>query len=87
MEHSKLRLAYGQVPKVLLLGNGINRAYGFASWDEMIESIRTKDLSDREKECVKNIPYPLQPVILTNDHLGMQIKIISEQLSLLNAGT
>lgn len=87
MEESKLQLAHGQVPKVLLLGNGINRAYGFASWDEMIESIRTKDLSDREKECVKNIPYPLQPVILTNDHLGMQIKIISEQLSLLNAGT
>ena len=29
MEHSKLQLAYGQVPKVLLLGNGINRAYGF----------------------------------------------------------
>ncbi|MBO5700870.1 MAG: hypothetical protein J6S71_00365 [Clostridia bacterium] len=87
MEESKLQLAYGQVPKVLLLGNGINRAYGFASWDEMIESIRTKDLSDREKECVKNIPYPLQPVILTSDHLGMQMEIISEQLSLLNAGT
>ena len=70
MEHSKLQLAYGQVPKVLLLGNGINRAYGFASWDELIESIRTKDLSDSEKENVKNIPYPLQPVILTGDHLG-----------------
>ena len=28
MEHSKLRLAYGQVPKVLLIGNGINRAHG-----------------------------------------------------------
>ena len=85
MEHSKLQLAYGQVPKVLLLGNGINRAYGFASWDELIESIRTKDLSNSEKENVKNVPYPLQPVILTGDHLGTQMKTVSEQLSLLKA--
>ena len=85
MEHSKLRLEYGQVPKVLLMGNGINRAYGFASWDELIESIRTRDLSDSEKEDVKNIPYPLQPVILTGDHLGTQMKTVSEQLSLLHA--
>ena len=56
MEDNKLQLAYGQVPKVLLLGNGINRSYGFASWDELIESIRTKDLSDSEKEGIKNVP-------------------------------
>ena len=85
MEHSKLRLAYGQVPKVLLMGNGINRAHGFASWDELIESIQTKDLSNSEKENVKNVPYPLQPVILTGDHLGTQMKTVSEQLSLLKA--
>ena len=87
MEDNKLQLAYGQVPKVLLLGNGINRSYGFASWDELIESIRTKDLSDSEKEGIKNVPYPLQPVILTGDHLGTQMKTISGQLSLLKAAT
>ena len=49
MEHSKLRLAYGQVPKVLLIGNGINRAHGFASWDELIESIVRNDIFRAEK--------------------------------------
>ena len=85
MKDSKLQLAYGQVPKVLLLGNGINRAHGFASWNELIESIRTKDLSDREKSSVENVPYPLQPVIWTGDQLGAQMKTISGHLSLQKA--
>ena len=85
MEHSKLQLSCGQIPKILVLGNGINRAHGFASWDELIESIRTKDLSDDERESIKSIPYPLQPVILTGDHLGTQMKSISRSLSLLKA--
>ena len=55
MEHSKLQLSCGQIPKILVLGNGINRAHGFASWDELIESIRTKDLSDDERESIKSI--------------------------------
>lgn len=76
---------YGHVPKVLLLGNGINRAYDYASWDDLIESIRTKDLTEEEKECMKNVPYPLQPVILTGDHLGTGMSEIAESLAALRA--
>ena len=81
VKESKLQIAYGQVPKVLLLGNGINRAYGFASWDDLIKSISTKNLNAQEMDIIKTIPYPLQPVILTEDHLGTQMKNISKSLS------
>ena len=50
MEDFTLQVANGQTPKVLLMGNGINRAFGFASWDDLIESVRIKDLSEAEKE-------------------------------------
>ena len=56
MKQDELKVEYGQIPKVLLLGNGINRAYDFASWDDLIESIRTKELTTAEKESIGNVP-------------------------------
>ena len=41
-----LHIPYDSIPKVLMLGNGINRAYNFASWDDLIQSIRTHELSE-----------------------------------------
>ena len=71
----------GMVPKVLLMGNGINRAFDFSSWDDLIRLISTKELSKGEKECINQVPYPLQPVILTGDHLGTKMKESSYELS------
>ena len=82
-----LHIRNGETPDVLLLGNGINRAYGFASWDDLIQSIQTKELSKDEAASLKDVPYPLQPVILTGDHLDEQMKSISPQLSELKAPT
>lgn len=80
-----LHIPYDTVPKVLILGNGINRAYNFASWDDLIQSIRTRELSEDETACIKDIPYPMQPVILTDDHLGTRMRNISGALSSLRA--
>lgn len=81
MEEILPRIEYGSTPKVLVLGNGINRAYGFTSWEELIESVRTKNLTGPERASVKHVPYPLQPVILTGNHCGEQLKKISGPLS------
>ena len=85
MPNNTLKIGYGKTPNILLLGNGINRAYGFASWDDLIRSVQTKELSEKEAASLKDVPYPLQPVILTGDHLGIQMEGISRQLSELEA--
>ena len=61
MKKDKLKISTETPPNVLLLGNGINRAYDFASWDELINSIKTKDLTEAEMGALKKVPYPLQP--------------------------
>lgn len=85
MSKEMMETEFGKVPKVLLFGNGINRAYGFDSWDGLIESIQTKDMTVQEKNSLEHVPYPLRPVILTDDHIGTQMKCISRQLSELQA--
>lgn len=32
-------MKYNGIPKVLLLGNGINRAFGASSWDDIINNL------------------------------------------------
>lgn len=76
-----MKITHGKIPKILLLGNGINRAYDYASWEDLIQSIRTKTLTPDEEEAIKAVPYPLQPVILTADQIDTQMKKISESLS------
>lgn len=64
----------GTRPNVLLLGNGINRAFDFGSWDDLIGDIQTVNLSEKERWALKRLPYPLQPVVLTGDHVGTGMK-------------
>lgn len=67
--------------KVILVGNGINRTYGVLSWAELIGQIQTKKLTKEEMEALKNVPYPLQPVILTEDNIDIKMKAVAEELS------
>ena len=67
-------------PNVLLVGNGINRTYGLSSWDDLLSKIQTKKLSKEEKECLDKIPYPLRPVILTEDNVSNKMKENAEDL-------
>ena len=78
-------IEHNEVPKVLLLGNGINRAYEFSSWMNLIQSIGTKELLEDETKIWGIVPYPLQPVILTDDHLGEQMKKVSGSLAGIHA--
>ena len=67
-------------PNVLLIGNGINRAFGVSSWDELISKIQTRKLTLEEKACLDKIPYPLRPVILTEDNVCNNMKENAEDL-------
>ncbi len=80
-----LTIGCHQTPKVLLLGNGINRAYQFASWGELLRELGTKSLTEEEELALEKVPYPLRSVILTEDCIDVKMKESSIRLSQLNA--
>lgn len=56
-----------EIPRqVLLLGNGLNRAFGGDSWSNLLETISQR--SDFDISSLTS-PMPLQAVLLTNNHL------------------
>ena len=75
MKKPSLTIPFGKSPKVLFLGNGINRAFGFLSWDGLINT-KTENKSLE----LDGIPYPMQAVILTNDCVDRYMNDISDEL-------
>ncbi len=53
-------------PQVLLLGNGVNQAYGGINWKTLLDKIAIRHDFDIEK---MKSPYPLQAILLTNDKI------------------
>lgn len=66
-------------PKVLLLGNGINRAFSSSgvSNDDFLKKISTDEFKDFKRE---NIPFPLEVVIRTNDGVDESVKNHSKEM-------
>ena len=52
-------------PQILLLGNGLNLAYGGTSWSELLNRIRVRDDIPEKLHC----PMPLQAVLYTNNDI------------------
>ncbi len=66
-------------PKVLLLGNGINRAYESDSWEEMLKTI---SCHDKKVEIDRDIPMTLQPIILSKNNVNEMLKSIVKEKKL-----
>lgn len=65
-------------PQVLLLGNGMNRVYGGASWAGLLQKINRTDFTT---EQVKSIPFPMQAVLLSEDHVDDSLKELRQELT------
>lgn len=52
-------------PQVLLLGNGINLAYGGVSWSDLLKTISVRDDISETLHC----PMPLQAILYTNNDI------------------
>lgn len=61
-----------QFPQVLLLGNGLNRAYNAESWSDLIERIHTNQKVNLN--TIKKAPFPLQAVLATEDRVDVAIR-------------
>ena len=60
-------------PRILLLGNGLNRAYEGFSWSDMIAGLGYREFSLRERRAIASLPYPLQTVIATGDRIDTRL--------------
>lgn len=63
-----------EYPQVLLLGNGLNRAYAGSGWGDLIKEIRTNGRINPESAEFLNAPFPLQAVLATDDAVDSAIK-------------
>ena len=71
-----------QIPNVLLLGNGINRAFGASSWDDIINNLSTGefDSSPEFAEAIRKLPNSLQTVVISSDSVHDGMKQVSGEL-------
>lgn len=76
--HPPLQMPAGRRPRVLLLGNGLNRVYGGASWSGLLEKINRTEYT---QEQIKTIPLPMQAVLLSQDHVDESLKDLREELT------
>lgn len=76
--YPSLNIQPGRRPKVLLLGNGINRVYGGSSWAGLLDRINRTEFT---QEQVKSIPFPMQAVLLSGDHVDASLKDLRRELT------
>ena len=63
-------------PQVLLLGNGLNLAYGGVSWSALLKEITVRDDLPEKIHC----PLPLQAVLYTNNDIKTAMENQREKL-------
>ena len=57
-------------PQILLLGNGLNLAYGGTSWSELLNRIKVREEIPEKLES----PMPLQAILYTNNDIKTAMK-------------
>ncbi len=46
-------------PQILLIGNGVERAYGSASWDKLIDLIDVHKFNKEVRDEINKLPFPV----------------------------
>ena len=81
VEGKKYCFYAGERPKVLLLGNGINRAFDGDSWDKMLDKLKDRERFPMESKKYL-MPMPLKAAMLTQNSLATKMRgIISKNSS------
>ena len=72
-------IEYGQIPDILLMGNGINISFGGSSWDRVLAGISTGEF-DYDQYTIKKLPYALQTIVISSDSVSEGMQDISAGL-------
>lgn len=62
------------IPKVLLTGNGLHRAFEDENWDQLLKDLSGDRFSDEEWKTLKKLPYPQLAIVATGNHLNTGMK-------------
>lgn len=65
-----------KLPRVLLLGNGLNQAFGADSWANFLKRIDRRTIADKRKKPAGELdcPAPLKAILITGDHVDVAMK-------------
>lgn len=70
-------------PKVLLLGNGINRSFNGDSWDSIVDAITKVELNQKEKDILSSMSFPLRAIVATDNDVQNGVKsFVSEMIDI-----
>lgn len=72
-------IKYGEIPSVLLMGNGINKCFGEPSWKAVLEKISVPEYAKNSK-MIDEMSYPLQAVVVTDNCVKEGIKLIANDM-------
>lgn len=67
-------------PKVLLLGNGINRAFDAEEWDQLLKNMACTAVVEKW-DVFNNMSYPLKVVVATEDHVNIEMKKLAAKFT------
>lgn len=74
----EFKIYAGERPKVLLLGNGLFRAYGGVSWDSFLDEIKDKNAFPHPAKYYM-LPMPLKAAMLANNKLSANLREIVKE--------
>lgn len=66
---------------VILLGNGINRAFSGESWSKLIEKIAGEYNPDISFSDISKLPLPMQIIAATGDRVDKAMQSLSKQMN------
>lgn len=70
---------------VLFFGNGINRAFNGDSWEKLVDKIAIEFKSDLTQKDVKDLPFPMQVVALSEDNVNKAMQFVSKDMNFMNS--
>ena len=74
------KINYSLPPNVLLMGNGINRAYGTGKWGDLLGEISCDSFDGRQKKNIEDLALPLQAILLTGDNVDEGVELLAEKM-------
>lgn len=72
-------LNIGTIPNVVIIGNGINRAFSYDAWGDLLSTISCKSFEEEQQKCIENLPFPLQAIVATGDNVNEGVELLAKK--------